>query len=54
MKKGDIILYNGEEHTILSIDSKNFCTLKRKLTPMTIELVHLKDIRQCPIMSNAH
>ncbi|MGD7044724.1 hypothetical protein [Jeotgalibacillus proteolyticus] len=52
MKKGDIILYNGEEYTILSVDSKNFCSLKRKTHPSTVELVHLKDIRNCQVMSN--
>jgi len=50
MKQGDSVYYLGEKYTILSIDQKNYCKLKRNAEPELIELARVKDIRDCQVL----
>ena len=51
MNHGDIILYNHEHWVIESIDVAKFCKLRKEKDKYRIELLHLKDIRNCPVIN---
>ncbi|WP_166786837.1 hypothetical protein [Jeotgalibacillus salarius] len=46
MREGDYIFYNGTAWTVMKIDRRYFCRLKREEGSPMIELVHLRDIKK--------